>query len=269
MSIDATNEIAFSVSISDDKDTSTDKDKKPATPDTENADYLPLYPLNTGEDVYSTYSDIPEIVFTTTGAENGLSGTIYSFSGKMIGPHEILGDSYFVVETKCGKVLMMNVYNDLKDSMPLEKECYATPEIGEVARFSCIYDGFSGTAEMPAFFYGNDSLLLSSYYDTTEETETETPTTPPPKPESMVFEGNGDGVLTNINLDSGRYKVHTIYTGDGVFAVFGYDAEDDMVLSESSYGACDKYELLRQAKFPLVLEITADNAWRIEFEKID
>ena len=32
---------------------------------------------------------------------------------------------------------------------------------------------------------------------------------------------------------------------------------------------CEKEELLRQAKFPLILEVTADAAWKIEFEKID
>ena len=51
--------------------------------------------------------------------------------------------------------------------------------------------------------------------------------------------------------------------------IFGYDADDDMVLMESSYGACEKYEVLRQAKFPIILEITSDDSWKIEFEKID
>lgn len=231
-----------------------------------------LYPLSTKESVYSTYSDIPKIIFSTTGSENGLSGTIYSFSGKMIGKHAKLDSSYFVVETKYGEVLMMNVYNDIKDSMPVDEECYATPEIGEEARFTCIYDGFSGTAEMPCFTYGNDSFLLSTYTDSNEtedNKEETTTTTQPPKAQPVVYEGSGDKVITNINLDSGRYKVHVVYTGNSVFSVFGYDADDDMVLMESSYGACDKEDVLRQAKFPLLLEITANGSWKIEFEKID
>lgn len=85
----------------------------------------------------------------------------------------------------------------------------------------------------------------------------------------IVFEGNGDEVITDVNLQDGRYKVHIVYSGDGVFSVFGYDADDDMVLMESSYGACEKYEVLRQAKFPIILEITSDDSWKIEFEKID
>lgn len=251
------------------KTPSTDKpNDESQTGDIKNAK---LYPLNTKESLYSTNSDIPAIIFSTTGAENGLSGTIYSFSGKMIGKHPKFGSSYFVVETKYGEVLMMNVYNDLKDSMPVDKESYATPEIGEEARFTCIYDGFSGTAEMPCFTYGNDSLLLSTYTDSNETEETEETTTTIQTPESkpIVYEGSGDKVITNINLDSGRYKVRVIYTGNSVFSVFGYDDDDDMVLMESSYGACDKEDLLRQAKFPLLLEITADGSWKIEFEKID
>lgn len=251
------------------KTSSTDKpNEESQTGDIKNAK---LYPLNTKESVYSTYSDIPAIIFSTTGAENGLSGTIYSFSGKMIGEHSKLGSSYFVVETKYGEVLMFNVYNDLKDSMPVDEESYATPEIGEEARFTCIYAGFSETAEMPCFAYGNDALLLSTYTDSDETEDTEDTTiimqTTESKP--IVYEGSGDRVITNINLDSGRYKVRVIYTGDSVFSVFGYDADDDMVLMESSYGTCDKEALLRQAKFPLLLEITANGSWKIEFEKID
>ena len=231
-----------------------------------------LYPLSTNESVYSTYSDIPEIIFSTTGAGNGLSGTIYSFNGKMIGKHPKLDSSYFVVETKYGEALMMNVYNDIKDSMPVDEECYATPKIGEEARFTCIYDGFSGTAEMPCFTYGNDSFLLSTYTDSneTEDTKEETTTTTQsPETQPVVYEGSGDKVITNINLDGGRYKVHVVYTGNSVFSVFGYDADDDMVLMESSYGACDKEDVLRQAKFPILLEITAKGSWKIEFAKID
>lgn len=249
---------------------STDKpDDESQTTDNKNSK---LYPLSTEESLYSTYSDIPEIIFSTTGSENGLSGTLYSFSGKMIGKHAKLDSSYFVVETKFGEIIMMNVYNDIKDSMPVDEECYATPEIGEEARFTCIYDGFSGTAEMPAFTYGNDSFLLSTYTDSNEtedKKEETTTTTQPPKTQPVVYEGSGDKVITNINLDSGRYKVHVVYTGNSVFSVFGYDADDDMVLMESSYGACDKEDVLRQAKFPLLLEITANGSWKIEFEKID
>lgn len=230
-----------------------------------------LFPLNTKESVYSIYSDIPEIIFSTTGAENGLSGTIYSFSGKMVGKHPKLSSSYFVVETKYGEVLMMNIYDGLKDTMSVDEECYATPQIGEYVRFTCIYDGFSGTAEMPCFVYGNDSFLLSSYIDDDRETESEGSITITQTPQSVpvVYEGEGDKVISNITLDSGRYKVHIVYTGDSVFSVFGYDANDKMVLMKSSYGACDKEELLRQAEFPLLLEITANGAWKIEFEKID
>lgn len=239
-------------------------------PATESSSNLPLYPTNTNESVYLKHPDIPKIIFSTTGAENGLSGTLYSFSGKMIGPHEKLDESFFVVETQYGNVLMMNVYYDIKDYMPVDEASYTPPEIGTYARFTCIYDGFSGTAEMPCFTYGNDDFLLSTYSASPEETEpTEAPTTTPAIIEPIIFEGSGDKVLTDINLESGRYKVHITYTGNGVFAVFGYDADDDMVIMESSYGACEKEEVLRQAKFPLILEVTADAAWKIEFERID
>ena len=247
---------------------------------------LKLYPLSTEESEYFVYSYIPEIIFSTTGAENGLSGNIYSFSGTMVGQHPELGPSYFVVATKYGVVLMMNIYNDVKDELPVEEEKYIIPEVGEEARFTCIYDGFSTVAGMPCFAYGNDELLLSSYLDSDKENSKEeisagesavednsveesvnddssTPSQP------IVYKGSGDKVITNIDLENGRYKAHVVYYGEGVFSVFGYDAEDDMVLMKSSYGACDSEDLLRGAEFPIILEITASGKWEIEFEKID
>ena len=127
---------------------------------TENSDSLKVYPLGTSESVHNQYPDIPEIIFSTTGAENGFSGNIYSFTGKMIGEHEKLSESFFVVETKYGNVLLNNVYDDIKDIMPIDEESYSTPENGELAKFTCIYDGFSNVAKMPAFTYGNDAFLL-------------------------------------------------------------------------------------------------------------
>ena len=234
----------------------------------ESSNFSQVYPLNTSESVYSTYDNIPEILFSTTGSENGLGGTIYSFKGRMLGSYEEYGDLCFVVETKYGKVLITNVYYEIKDEIPaLQEECCIIPEIDEYARFCCIYEGFSEVAQMPAFIYGNDAFLLSAYFDSDEETEESIVNDS--EPETVVFEGKGDKVITDITLDDGRYKVHITYKGAGVFSVFGYDADDDLIFVESSYGACDKYELLRQAKFPLILDISADNAWKIEFEKID
>ena len=249
----------------------SDYEKSSNLQETEINNELKLYPLSTSEYVYYEHSDIPEIIFSTTGAENGLSGTIYSFTGKMIGEHEKLSESFFVVETKYGNVLLSNVYNDVKNIMPVDKESYTTPEIGEVAKFTCIYDGFSNVAEMPAFTYGNDAFLLESYVDSNESTNNEetTPVLNESEPEPLVFEGSGDKVITDVAIESGRYKVHVVYNGNGVFSVFGYDADDSMVISESSYGSCEKESVLRRAKSPLVLEVSSDSSWKIEFEKID
>lgn len=247
----------------------SNREKSSDLHETEINNDLKIYPLSTSESVYYEHSDIPEIIFSTTGAENGLSGTIYSFTGKMIGEHEKLSESFFVVETKYGNVLLCNVYNDVKDIMPVDEESYSPPEIGEVAKFTCIYEGFSNVAEMPAFTYGNDAFLLESYADSDESTNDKETTPVANESEQLVFEGSGDKVITDVAIDSGRYKVHIVHTGNSVFSVFGYDADDDMVIMESSYGSCDTESVLRQAKSPLLLEITADGSWEIEFEKID
>ena len=41
-----------------------------------------LYPLSTKESVYSTYSDIPKIIFSTTGSENGLRERFIRLAGR-------------------------------------------------------------------------------------------------------------------------------------------------------------------------------------------
>lgn len=168
-----------------------------------------LYPLNTSETLYATCPSFPAIIFSTPASENGLSGTLYSFTGKMLGPYEGLDETYFVVETQFGNVLMMNIYYEIKDSMPIAEECYLTPKIGETARFTCIYDGFSEVAKMPTFAYGNDSFLLGIYSDSSEE-----PVTPeePQKPEEsqtpVIPTGkfNAEEVLSSLNITEHSYS---------------------------------------------------------------
>ena len=168
-----------------------------------------LYPLNTSETLYATCPSFPAIIFSTPASENGLSGTLYSFTGKMLGPYEGLDETYFVVETQFGNVLMMNMYYEIKDSMPIAEECYLTPKIGETARFTCIYDGFSEVAKMPAFAYGNDSLLLGIYSDSSKEPETPEESQKPEESQTPVIptgKFNAEEVLSLLNVTEHSYS---------------------------------------------------------------
>lgn len=122
-----------------------------------------LYPRSTKESLYQESPTFPEIIFSTMGTENQLKGTVYSFSGTWKGVYEELGEPYYVVETEQGDVLISNVYECIKDIGGIEPDMYRTPEVGEAARFTCIYDGFSVTASMPCFIFGNDDFLLKPF----------------------------------------------------------------------------------------------------------
>ncbi len=236
---------------------------------------IKIYPLTTTERDFYKYDDIPDVIFTTSGEENGLVGNIYSFYGTMVGkPEKDIDYPCFVVKDLMNdnEILILNYYEVVKETVPLDESYYAVPEIGEVAKFTCIYDGYSKALDLPTFFYGNDensrNILININNGEDVENE-EVATTKASKIEPTVFEGTGDKVISDINLAEGRYKVHSTYTGDGVFSVACYDSDDRSVLSEFSYKSCEKESILRNAKFPLVMEISADGSWKIEFEQID
>lgn len=145
------------------------------TPPTE--PILQTYPLKV-DSSYSAYAqNLPDLIYRTTGSENGLAGTIYEFSGVVKDYFTTeSGDFTFeniIVETDDGEVMISNfyvaVYNatmleygaDLTKAMyPYSVDDYVFPAVGEAATFVAIYAGYSGTQNMPAFYLGANSVLF-------------------------------------------------------------------------------------------------------------
>lgn len=163
-------------------------------PEPREVETLETYPLNVSPE-YARLAEsiIPDQIYTTSGSENGLPGTIYTFDGTVVDTLQINEDDFnldeAIVETAGGQVLIMNLYKSsyddtvdefglsvAKEAYPDSADGYIFPEIGEKARFIVTYMGYSGAKDMPAFVLGANSAISELYE--TDDTENSTPVTP-------------------------------------------------------------------------------------------
>ena len=126
---------------------------------------------------------IPEIIFSTTGAENKLPGHVYTFRGLVTYAGSTSGGfKYVLVTTEYGDISVWDMYGFLRnyDAFALsvaveEAEAdFTLPSVGETAIFTCSYGGHSGAVDLPLFNlgalsyaieddlirYGNEHLLI-------------------------------------------------------------------------------------------------------------
>lgn len=127
-----------------------------------------------------TYNDsldieeIPEIIYTTTGSENGLSGNVYYVEGEVVRyeKYELKDktvEDFFVIKTDFGEVIVLDIVDYTIDygqkhhyskaameayQNATSHEDFCFPEIGQRVRAYCIYAGFSGLFELPIAYYG-------------------------------------------------------------------------------------------------------------------
>ena len=115
----------------------------------------------------------PETVYHTKGEENGLTDSIYWFSGtvKEISSYKMengLSTEYFILNTDKGDVFCYDLYNytlasagDQKAFFEEEGADYSFPEVGERIVVYTIYQGFSERMNMPAVVYGVPEWLIA------------------------------------------------------------------------------------------------------------
>ena len=173
-----------------------------APPETTAPAELPRYPINADATYVSLAQELPDHIYTTTGSENGLAGTVYLFEGTVTGHSSTTADGFMyeqiTVETEGGAVMFMNFYKSTynefllaygeataKAMCPYSVEDYRFPSDGETAEFLGIYIGFSGVAEMPVFYLGANPLMFEwcEYPDpaSTQKQPEPTATTEPPE----------------------------------------------------------------------------------------
>ncbi len=140
---------------------------------------IQTYPLNV-DSAYADYAvSLPNIIFTTTGEENGLPGNIYVFEG-VIERIDICKDETDVftfeeamVKTDGGTVRISNLYKSTYDAFADEYGAeaakqsfeddvtnYIFPDEDIRARFIVVYMGYSARYECPFFILGASKAVL-------------------------------------------------------------------------------------------------------------
>lgn len=133
-----------------------------------------VFPRSLGYDDSLAIEEIPEIVYTTTGAENGLSGNVCFVEGEVVRYEKLESDdktvmNYFVIKTDLGEVIILDVvgytleYAQMHHFSKSSIEAYQSvtahedfqfPKIGQYVRAYGIYEGFSGLFELPIVYFG-------------------------------------------------------------------------------------------------------------------
>lgn len=131
------------------------------------------------EGIAKSYVDIAlppqDVVYETTGSENGLVGTVNLIDGVIESiDHNFYDDAFggyycddAFIKTDKGMVMVGNLYKSLYDRMvqihgidtvrsayPDSPETFVFPKAGSEIHLIAVYIGYSQTREMPVFYYG-------------------------------------------------------------------------------------------------------------------
>lgn len=141
---------------------------------------LKTFPLNIDRNYANLAQELPDHIYSTSGAENGLGGTVYQFTGTV---EECFTTEavdvtveHIVVSTEGGPVLVSNYYKGIynfsmlqvgpdltKAYYPYSVDNYVFPNVGETANFVAVYVGYSGAEELPAFILGANSTIFELF----------------------------------------------------------------------------------------------------------
>lgn len=138
------------------------------------------YPLKIDQ-AYADYAvSLPNVIYNTTGTQNGLIGNIYTFEGIVLEIDVFTEESgrftyeSAIVETQGGTVKVTNIFKSIYDASVKEfgtaitqayylddASAYVLPAEGEQARFIATYAGYSNAQKMPSFYLGASSDLYA------------------------------------------------------------------------------------------------------------
>lgn len=162
-------------------------------PEPREVETLETYPLNVSPEYVLLADSIPEHIYTTTGSENGLAGTVYAFDGTVVETYQTKDGPFTfenaIVEISGRQVMIGNTYKAIYDATVKQfgvvatKETYHDsvdqfifPEIGVPSHFIVTYAGYSDVNDMPAFVLGaNPAIFEMNEWD---DPANSTPVTP-------------------------------------------------------------------------------------------
>lgn len=187
------------------------------------------YPGNTGISINNANTNIPDIIYSTTGAENGLAGTMYAIVGTVDHIYKQGEITNYIIKTDVGELAVMDAYATMS-YLPEELDGYTVDaqkfaryfpalQIGEYVKVYAEYRGFSDVIKMPVFLYGGndylvDALVNSAYIADIPKDTTPNTTEKPPTEDTSISKDHP--------LRSGHYEVGTdIPEGEYIFEQYG------------------------------------------------
>ena len=238
---------------------------------------LPIYPLSSKSKYYAAAADLPKLIYTTSGSENKLVGNVYKFNGTVTGFDEMeMGENApsikgFFVETEDGTVIIQHFMGYLAEisSVTYVEMCgddstdYTLPSAEETAEFVCLYTGFSGTYDMPIFYYGCDEALVEEIYldfqveqmknSAGSELSTGTNTAKQiEKTEDEATQENRDPTLEQQNALSSAYDYISImpFSHDGLIEQLEYEgfSVEDATYAADNCGADWNEQAVKSAR---------------------
>lgn len=221
-------------------ETTTPVETTTAPPETTVPAELIRYPMNMDSAYVDLAQELPDHIYTTTGTENGLVGTVYMFTGTVVDTAttevEGTGMEQIFVETDGGQVMIANMYkcmyngaykaygkNAADREYPYPVSDYRLPGVGESGEFLCIYVGYSNVAEVPVFYAGANPALY-------EVMEVQDPTQDPPgTKENPYLEGM---YKVGSDIPAGEYLFVITDTSGGYVCVSADSNKDDIIENE-------------------------------------
>ena len=212
-----------------------------APPETTAPAALTRYPLNVDSAYLELAQELPDNIYTTTGTENGLAGTVYMFTGTVVDSIsteiEGTGVEQIIVETDGGKVMVSNFYKWMYNSAyraygkasadrayPYPVSDYRLPGVGESGEFLAVYVGYSGTAELPVFYSGANPALFEAM-DCQDPTQEPMGTTENPYLPGMYKVGS--------DLPAGEYCF--VATGGSGYGCVSKDSNQNDILENEMF----------------------------------
>lgn len=219
----------------------TEAPQTSAPPETTAPAVLNSYPQNIDSAYAELAQELPDHIYTTTGTENGLVGTVYMFTGTVVdtGTTEVEGTGMELVfvETDGGRVMIANMYKCLYNGAyrsygksaadreyPYPVSDYRLPGVGESGEFLCIYVGYSNVEKLPVFYAGANPALY-------EVMEVQDPTVEPMgTPENPYMPGM---YKVGTDLPAGEYCF--VASGGSGYACVSEDSNQDDILENEMF----------------------------------
>lgn len=211
-----------------------------APPETTAPAELVRYPLNVDSAYLDLAQELPTNIYTTTGEENGLAGTVYIFTGTVVDSlaTEIdgTGMEQLIIQTDGGTVMLSNFYKWMYNSAyraygksaadreyPHPVSDYRLPGVSESGEFLAVYVGYSEKAELPVFYAGANPALFKAM-DCQDPTQEPFGTKENPYLEGMYKVGS--------DIPAGEYLFVITGTSGGYVCVSADSNKDDIIENE-------------------------------------